>query len=115
MAHAEAHDPAEQTRVADALKNTLADLAAVVRTGTSRKPVEPLHERIREQLGQARKLADKDEERKLVAELERCLDRYFVLWQHRATETPEERAATVAACRRDLEAFETRKVERELA
>src|SRR5438034_11297809 len=66
------------TQVAHDMKNTLADLAALLRGGSEPDPL-PLHGRIRDQLAHARDLADKEEERQLVGQLESCLDRYFQL------------------------------------
>jgi two-component system sensor histidine kinase HydH len=77
------------TQVAQDLRNTLADLAALLRDG--RGQVEPLHERIRQQIAQARSLADKKEELQLVGELEKSLERYFQLWDQRSTGPSETR------------------------
>jgi two-component system, NtrC family, sensor histidine kinase HydH len=77
-------------QVAQDLKNTLHDLVALVRDG--REKVDPLHQRIHEQLKQARVLADKDKEIKLVGELESAMERYFQLWESRGGISAEHRA-----------------------
>jgi signal transduction histidine kinase len=89
------------TQVAHELKNTLTDLVLLLRD--NKEQVEPLHQRISSQLLKARELADKDDERKFVGELEECLDRYFRLWTSRPRRQSKEHAATVAACLRILE------------
>jgi two-component system, NtrC family, sensor histidine kinase HydH len=91
----------DSTLVAHDLINTLSDLAYLLANG--QEQVEPLHERIRGLLKQARGLADKFEEQKHVGELEVCLDRYFHLWEKRSYQLPEARAATVARCEKILE------------
>ena len=75
------------TQVAHDMKNTLADLAALLRGGGESVDPLPLHERLRDQLTQARALADKDEERQLVGQLDSSLDRYFQLWDSRRSAT----------------------------
>jgi two-component system sensor histidine kinase HydH len=78
------------TQVAQDLKNTVHDLAALIRDG--REKVDPLHQRIHEQLKQARKLADKDKERELVGKLESTMQRYFQIWESRSDLSAELRA-----------------------
>jgi signal transduction histidine kinase len=87
--------------VAHDLRNTLTDLAAFLRSG--QEQVDPLHLRIREQLAQAWGLADKVEERQLVGQLEKWLDRYFRLWKDRPASPPDARRAAVAGCLSILE------------
>jgi two-component system, NtrC family, sensor histidine kinase HydH len=89
------------TQVAHDLKNTLADVAALLPVG--QEQVEPLHQRIRNQLRLASSLADKPEERKYVGELKDCLDHYFRLWDRRSYQSPEARAATVTECKKILQ------------
>jgi two-component system sensor histidine kinase HydH len=78
------------TQVAQDLRNTLEDLAALLRVG--RGKVDPLHQRIQKQLLQARQLADKEEERQLVDQLESSLKEYFALWPIDGPHPPREKA-----------------------
>src|SRR5271165_2425929 len=89
------------TEVAHDLNNTLADLVELLPNGQDQ--VGPLHKRIRAQLQLARDLADKPEERKYVGELESSLSHYFRLWDRRDYQSPEDKATTVAECKRILE------------
>ncbi len=90
-------------QIAHELKNTLTDLAALLRGAKGRIEPDPLHNRIREQLSQARSLADKDEERQLVGQLESCLDRYFRSWESRRGAPQEQRDQAKAECLKILE------------
>src|SRR5438105_8674945 len=94
------------TQVAHDLKNTLADLAAMLRAGREPVDPDPLHQRIREQLAHARDLADKDEERQLVGQLDSCLDRYFQMWDSRRSATVDRKHEIRADCLRILETEE---------
>jgi two-component system sensor histidine kinase HydH len=74
-------------QVAQDLKSTIHDL--VVARDDDKK-VDVLHHRLREQLKQARALADKDKERDLVGGLENAMTGYFELWESRGTLSPEQ-------------------------
>jgi signal transduction histidine kinase len=90
-------DDVSSAQVAQDLKSTIHDLAALVRDGREKvddgkgisQAIDILHQRIREQLKQARALADKDKERQLVGELENAMTRYFHLWDSRGDISPE--------------------------
>jgi two-component system, NtrC family, sensor histidine kinase HydH len=69
-------------QVGNDLKNTLIDLVALLRTGTSKVGV--LHERVRAQLEQARGLADPGREKDLEGQLEQSVQRYLSLFEKRA-------------------------------
>jgi two-component system, NtrC family, sensor histidine kinase HydH len=84
------------TQVANDLKNTLADLVLLLRDG--KEQVEPLHQKIRKQLAEARAMADKEDESNLVSALELCLDRYFVLWNARSDRNFQEYGKSARAC-----------------
>jgi signal transduction histidine kinase len=89
------------SQVAQELKGTLADLAALLRAGQHK--VEPLHRRIDEKLARAKALADKDEERELVGELQAILDRYYLRWKMRDQQDQAGKADTTKACLKILE------------
>jgi signal transduction histidine kinase len=63
------------TQVAHNLANTLNNLIALLRE--RREQVEPLHQRVVEQLQEAELLANKDEEKRLVGQLQEGWDRYL--------------------------------------
>jgi signal transduction histidine kinase len=69
-------------QVGNELKNTLIDLAALLRAGGDKVGV--LHSRIQEQLTRARRLADPGREQALEAQLERSMARYLRVWQAEA-------------------------------
>jgi signal transduction histidine kinase len=81
------------TQAAQNLRNTLADLEVLLRDGQG--PVEPLHQRIREQFDDVRKLADKEEEQRLADQLEGSLKRYFALWEPQKQSQPPPREAAL--------------------
>jgi two-component system, NtrC family, sensor histidine kinase HydH len=91
----------DSTLVAHDLINTISDLAYLLKN--RQQQVEPLHDRLRGLLKQARGLADKFEERKHVGKLEDCLDRYFRLWEQRAAQPREARTKILAECDQILE------------
>jgi two-component system, NtrC family, sensor histidine kinase HydH len=64
-------------QVAHELEIRLNDLAALLRDGNEQ--VEPLHQPIRQQLARVWEYADKEEERRLVGQIESGLGRYFRL------------------------------------
>src|SRR5437899_813331 len=65
------------TQVAHNLENTLSDLIELLRANS--KDVVHLHRRVTEQLAEARHLADKDEEQRLLGQLEDAWTHYFEL------------------------------------
>ncbi len=67
----------DSSRIAHDLESTLKDLHAEVKKGTANP--EALHGLAEQQLGQARRLADKDEELELVERLETQFERYLAL------------------------------------
>ena len=66
-------------QVGNDLKNTLIDLIDQLRVGGQKVGV--LHRRIREQLVQARKLADPGLEQEMEDQLEKSVERYLALWK----------------------------------
>src|SRR6266511_2851687 len=64
-----------------ALETVVDELATVQRGGSDQ--VEALHERIRVLLAQAQELADTEEERRLVRQLEHSFARYYQYWETR--------------------------------
>jgi signal transduction histidine kinase len=66
-------------QVAYNLENTLADLEVLLHAGNEQ--VGALHGRIRQQLDQARRWADKEQEIQLVSQLEDSYRRYLTLWE----------------------------------
>jgi signal transduction histidine kinase len=65
--------------VAHNLENTLYDLVALLHERNEQ--VGPLHKRIRQQLVNANLWADKDEEKRLVGQMEDSYQRYLALWE----------------------------------
>jgi two-component system, NtrC family, sensor histidine kinase HydH len=63
------------TQAAHDLANTLNNLIALLREGS--KQVEPLHDRVVDQLHKAEDLANKDEEKRLVGQLQDAWQRYL--------------------------------------
>src|SRR5690349_2793925 len=82
-------------RAAADLEESLADLAALHRDPLAR--VGPVHERIEEHLAAIRTLADKDEERSLVRQLQDATDRYRNVWRQAQNASASEREVRVAA------------------
>src|SRR5262249_16334325 len=64
------------------LENTLTDVLVLLRKG---EQPDSLHQRMRDQLQEARDLADKTVERELVSDLDRVLTKYFALWEGAAS------------------------------
>ena len=75
-------------QVAHDLETTLNDLASLLRDHNEQ--VGSLHGRVRQQLDEAQRLADKPEERTLVQQLEGCLGHYLQRWDQRHLPTREE-------------------------
>src|SRR5947209_17530599 len=102
-------------QVAHDLENTVDNLVRLLRVHDEH--VDALHERIREQVAEARKLADKPEERQFVGQLEHGFARYLAYWQARPHGAPaaEEEAIRILqtdfypVCNR-LQDFNTRQV-----
>ena len=101
--------------VAHDLENTVDNVVRLLRDRDEH--VDALHERIREQLAEARKLADKEEENRLVGQLEHGFSRYLAHWQMRqpGSQSAEEDAIRILqadfypVCNR-LQDFNTRQV-----
>jgi signal transduction histidine kinase len=88
----------DSARIAHDLENTLQDLLALLRKRNDQ--VEPLHQRVRDQLAEAQDLADKDTEKQLVARLEDSWERYLEQWRKRKDDGKEaEEQATREAMR----------------
>src|SRR5262245_33887337 len=68
-------------QVGNELKNTLIDLAGLLRSGKG--PPEPLHRRIKVHLEKARELADPGVEKDLEERLEKSLQSYFDVYAAR--------------------------------
>jgi signal transduction histidine kinase len=76
----ELRENVSSAQAAHDLENTLRDVAALLRH--QRTEVEPLNRRIASQLAAVRRLADKEEEKKLVDHLEASLKQYLAYWQN---------------------------------
>lgn len=110
------------TQVAQDLRNTLADLDALLRDSrgaVERAQLEPLHHRIRKQLSHARRLADKREELQLVNQLEKSLDSYFNVWDENPGSVAETRTLALKILEheampqcRELQAFNAQQIRR---
>ena len=74
------------TQVARDLQNTLADLLLLLK-GRSEQ-VDVLHDRIHTQLAEARRLADKEEEARLVGQLQESFAHYMERWRARQNAGP---------------------------
>jgi C4-dicarboxylate-specific signal transduction histidine kinase len=86
-------------QVGNTLKTTLTDLVDQLRAGKE-DDVGRLHERIGEQLEQARRLADTKKELDLVAKLDAGLQHYFRTWDSRGTD-PSAKARAIHVLERD--------------
>jgi signal transduction histidine kinase len=82
-------------QVGNALKNTVIDLAALLRAGN--EEVGVLHKRVKEQLEQARRLADPGREKELIGQLEKAVDRHLLAWAERGSGTASRVLATHTA------------------
>lgn len=89
------------SQLAHDLENTLNDLVSLLRDRNDQ--VAPLHQRVRRQLGQAWQLADKDEEMKLVKQMEESFERYLQNWEARLNTAPEARDSAIIAAIRVME------------
>src|SRR5260370_6033776 len=109
------NEDVSSNQIAHDLEITMDNLVRLLRERNEH--VDAWHQRIREQLAEARKLADKQEEKRLVSQLEDGFTGYLAHWQSRQPGAPaaEEEAIRILqadfypACNR-LQDFNTRQV-----
>lgn len=93
-------------QVAHDLENTLHDLAVILQApqAVTSAGIEPLNQRMEIQLGDAKRLADKEEEKRLVDQLDATLQGYLDCWKpgHQAPTGQEVRTEALALLQQAL-------------